>query len=347
MSKIRVLIVDDSALMRKKIKEMIESDPKNEVIDLAKNGKEALEKIKRLKPDVVTLDVQMPEMDGLICLAHIMNTSPTPVVIMLSAFTHGDGEATIRALELGAVDFVHKPSGMISLNIERVKDELLTKIDIAHNVKIKKLKNVKTLKKPKIITTLRDAKKIVVIGGSTGGPRALSYIVPRISTDINAAIIIAQHIPFTISGSMAERLNNESQIVVKEAKNNDLVKAGEVLIVPGNHNMIVRNENNSCVAKLFTEKQDNYSAPSINILMSSIAPIFKENTIGVLLTGMGQDGTEGFKMIKAYGGITIAEAESTCIVYGMPKSAISAGVVDYIKPLEEIPETIIALVKKI
>lgn len=347
MEKIRVLVVDDSALMRKKISDMINSDRQCEVIATARNGEEAIKGVLILKPDVVTLDVQMPMMDGLTCLGYIMSERPTPV-IMLSAFTHYGGEVTMKALEYGAVDFVHKPSGVISLDIGRVKSELLTKIKMAVKVDLNKLKFIlgkKGLEIPK--KKAPSLKKLVAIAGSTGGPRALVSILPKLPQDIPAGIIVVQHMPAEFTKSMAERLNWESMIEVKEAEDGEPIEPGKALVAPGGFHLTVETKKDGGgIVKIIPGPKEHYVCPSADVALRSIAPVYGRNVIGVVLTGMGSDGTEGLRAIKGHGGYNIAEDESTCIVYGMPKSAIQAGVVDKVVPLHQIAKEIVEAVNR-
>lgn len=342
--KIRVLVVDDSALMRKKITEMISADAECEVIAAARNGEEAIKAVSILRPDVVTLDIQMPRMDGLTCLGYIMSEWPTPVV-MLSAFTHYGGEGTVKALELGAVDFVTKPGGVISLDIAKVKDELIAKIKTAAKVEISKLK----LLMPRMVQPVQakpflPLNKVVVIAGSTGGPRALVEILSKLPADIPAGILVVQHMPPDFTRSMAERLNGECLIKVKEAEEGEPIEAGKALIAPGGFQMVVEQKGNKEVVKSSRETGAHRISPAADITMCSLAPVYREKAIGIVVTGMGRDGTDGLKAIKEHGGYTIAEDKSTCIVYGMPKAAVDAGVVDKIVPLPGIADEIVKLV---
>lgn len=342
--KIRVLVVDDSAFMRKMLTEIIESDPECTVIKTARDGVEALKTIEKLRPDVVTLDIELPEIDGLTCLGYIMERFPTPVV-MVTGFSEFLGEETIKALEYGAVGFVRKPNGSVSRNMREIKRELISQIKLAAQVDMAKLTPVtikeasRKVEKPAAKTTNR----IVTIASSTGGPRALSQIIPKLPADLPSAVLVVQHMPAEFIPSFAKRLDWESELVVKVAEDAEPIQQGKVLIAPaGFHCRIKSKTNNSEVIKLDQpSREENFHFGLADEPMISLAPIYGKNAIGVVLTGMGSDGTEGLRAIKKYGGYTIAEAESTTIVNGMPRAAIQAGVVDKIVPLPQIVDKIV------
>ncbi|MBU0714823.1 MAG: chemotaxis response regulator protein-glutamate methylesterase [Verrucomicrobia bacterium] len=334
--KIRVLVVDDSALMRKIISDIINSDPECEVAATARNGEEAVKSTAILRPDVITLDIQLPKMDGISALKYIMSEWPTPVVIV-TGLTQFLGEDTLKCLEYGAVDLVIKPSGPISLDFEIKKDELLQKVKAASRVRRNLLKPVFVKTHPiqkKINNVLSD--KIVVIATSTGGPKALATILPILAPDIKAGLIVIQHMPEGFTRSMAERLNAASRLIIKEAEDGDSVTHGMVMIAPGGRHLMLDKTNDGVKIKLLNKSRENELCPSADIAMQSAAPLYGRNCLGVILTGMGSDGVEGLKAIKQAGGSTIAEDEVTCIVYGMPKIAAEQKVVDKIFPLPEI-----------
>lgn len=340
--KINVLVVDDSALMRKKISDMINSNGIFEVVGTARDGEEALKSISLLKPDVVTLDLEMPRMDGITALQHIMNDNPVPVVIV-SGYTEFHGEQTIRCLEYGAVDFVVKPGGTaVSLGIEGVQEELLEKITAAAKANVRALRRKSRRDRAARPAELdRACKKIVVIASSTGGPRALGEIIPRISTDIHAGIVVVQHMPAGFTHSLASRLNEESAIKVKEGEDGEMLQNGKAIIVPGSYNMsFTVNAEKKAQAKLTKGAKEHGLSPNADIAMKSLASLYGKNCLGVVVTGMGNDGTEGLREIKKHGGKTIGEDASTCIVYGMPKAAFDAGVVDTVVPLPGIADAI-------
>ena len=334
--KIRVLVVDDSALMRKIISDIINSDPECEVAATARNGEEAVKSTAILRPDVITLDIAMPRLDGMSALKYIMSEWPTPVVIVtgLTAFNNED---TLQCLEYGAVDLVIKPGGPISIDFEIKKDELLRKIKAASRVRRSLLKPCfverQSIKK-KTNNVFSD--KIVVMATSTGGPKALTAILPQLAPDIKAGLIVIQHMPEGFTRSMAERLNAESRLIIKEAEDGDSVTNGMVLIAPGGRHLMLEKSSNGIKIKLLNKSHKNELCPSADTAMRSITPLYGRNCLGIILTGMGSDGVEGLRAIKRVGGSTIAEDEATSIVYGMPKIAVEQKVVDKILPLPEI-----------
>jgi two-component system chemotaxis response regulator CheB len=346
--KISVLIVDDSAFMRKLLSEIIESDPDCKVIKTARDGVEALKYVEELKPDVVTLDIELPEIDGLTCVAYITEEFPTPIVVV-TGFSEFLGEETIKALEYGAVGLVRKPRGPISRSLIEIKKELLSQIKLASKVDSRKLKPVpikgprKTAKKPLPQTT----NKIVAIASSSGGPRALGQIIPKLPEDLPAGVLVIQHIPAEFIPSLAARLNNESKLYVKVAEDSEPIHQGKVFITPTDcHCQIESTRNKGEVVKLVapSRKEISYYGMADNTL-TSLAPIYGKNATGVILTGMGNDGTRGLQAIKKNGGSTIAEDKSTCIVYGMPRAAVEAGAADRVVPLHKIADEIVKAVK--
>lgn len=357
MSKIKVIVVDDSVFMRKILSDLINSHPNIEVIDTAKNGEEAIEKIKKQRPDVVTLDVEMPKMDGITALKKLMKLSPVPI-LMLSSLTKEGTDATIKALQYGAVDFIAKPNNIFRIDVEDTKEELLRKIIIASKVKLRK-KNFKDIHSPKItkMTNYRKnkysvqnksegkVKKIVAIGTSTGGPRALQALLPNIPKNIDASFVIVQHMPPGFTKSLADRLDSISEINIKEAENNDTLLPGHAYIAPGDRHMEVVKEGNKFKIKLNSNPTVSGHRPSVDVLMNSIASMSIDNVVGVILTGMGSDGAKGLKNIKENSGYIIAQDEESCVVFGMPKSTIKLGVVDKVVPIYDISDEIIKAVE--
>jgi len=342
MKKINVLVVDDSAFMRKVVTDIIKLDNELEVIGSARNGKEAIEKIKELSPDVITLDVEMPIMDGITALKIIIDIFNLPV-LMLSSITKEGTNATLNALELGALDFITKPTNIFKMNTEEVASQIIEKIKIASKIKmetihITKGQNIRSDKQT-LVPYKKGSfiKKIVAIGTSTGGPRALQEIIPYIPKNIPASFLIVQHMPEGFTKSLAERLNNLSQIEVKEAENDEVIRAGCAYIAPGNYHMkLYRDSNLLCRIRLTKESSVSGHRPSVNVMMNSLTDLGLDNLVGVIMTGMGSDGAAGMKKIKEIQGFTIAQNENTCVVYGMPKAAISLGCIDIILPVEEI-----------
>jgi two-component system chemotaxis response regulator CheB len=336
IKKIRVLIVDDSGYVVNVVSKRLASDYDIQVIGSARTGVEAIEKVKELQPDVVTMDVVMPEMDGLTALKRIMKECPTPV-IMLSALTRENAEPTIRALEYGAVDFFLKPSVLKPDNNGSSDDTLIKKIKLAAKTRVNGKKTdtltSMSLKKKAFITGHCIFSKLVIIGSSTGGPRALMQVVPNLPENIPAAILIVQHMPPVFTRSLAERLHLSSAIQVAEAKDGDELKRGLALMAPGDYHMTVNENGRICLNQ---EPTVLGVRPSIDITMKSVAGIYKKKTLGIVLTGMGTDGTLGSSVIKASGGRILAQDEATSAVYGMPASVAQAGCVDKVLPLSDI-----------
>ncbi len=364
MSRIKVLVVDDSALMRKIISDILASCPDIEVIGKAKNGQDAIEKVTVAKPDVVTMDVEMPVLDGLQALGYIMSECPTPV-IMLTGASSRQAEITMTAFQYGAVDFILKPSGEISRDMSNIKEELIKKVKAASGVAVRKLgfieetdknetvsnellfdffrRSVEGDKKEKIEHAKKiKPKKIIVIGSSTGGPRALQQVIPLLPPTL--AVLVVQHMPPGFTKSLADRLNYQSRIKVREAKEGDVIEQGTVLIAPGDYHMTVKRQkmNGEFKEIIALTKGERVQGvrPSVDVLLKSVVPIYGERAVGVILTGMGSDGSEGIRNLKSAGGKVIAEDESTCVVYGMPKSVIEQKLADYVLPITKIAEGI-------
>jgi two-component system chemotaxis response regulator CheB len=340
MKKIRVLVVDDSALMRKLIPQILSSDPEIEVIGTAMDGIFALAKIGNLKPDVITLDLSMPRMDGIKALRHIMDDYGTPTIIV-SSLTQNDTELTFQALEIGAFDFVTKPQSAISVHLNEIGDELIKKVKAAYanphlKSKIKKVRPVISRKGKKTLVTRKTADKALAIGISTGGPNALTYLLPQIPKEFPAAILIAQHMPPGFTKSFAKRLNALCDIEVKEANDGDLVLPGRVLIAPGDRHLKVMRRPLGAIAVLSKSSPMNGHRPSADVLFSSVAETFGKNVTGLIMTGMGNDGAEGIGEIMARGGVNIAQDEKSCVVFGMPKIAIEKKYIKHIVSLEKM-----------
>lgn len=348
MLKTKVLIVDDSSFMRKIIKDILDKEPDIEVIDTARNGKDALEKIYKLKPDVITMDIEMPVMDGLSALKIIMEEFPTPVV-MVSSLTREGAEETLKALELGAVEFIAKPGGSISLKMDEIQDQIIEKVKIASksmprkNISYKRAVQTPPVKKeihasPEYIKQKKNILPfpVILIGTSTGGPRALHKVMNDLSSSINAAVFIVQHMPATFTKSLASRLDSISSFSVKEAEDGDEVKAGHAYLAPGGYQMGVSFSGNQLKVKITNDALVNGHRPSVDYLFNSFSEYNFSKVIAVIMTGMGYDGRDGMVKLKKQGVLTIAESEETCVVYGMPKAAIEANVVDIKVPLDNI-----------
>jgi two-component system chemotaxis response regulator CheB len=301
---------------------------------------DALEKIKTIRPDVVTMDIEMPKMDGLSTLQRVLDECPLPV-IMISAMDKRQADITMKALEFGAVDFISKTSGTLSLDIEKKQNELISKVLAASKVEVARIEREKIIPIPSHEFKVSSDFWIVTIGASTGGPRAIQDVLSRLPRNIPAAILIVQHMPEGFTRSFAERLNWYTSLEVKEAEDGDLLKKGLVLIAPGNYHMEVKGEKISLTQK----PSVNHVRPSVDVLMNSIAEFYGPKSIGVILTGMGIDGCEGIKNIKYAGGRTIAQDKKTSVINGMPQAAVNLGVVDTVKPLQEIADEIIKLME--
>ena len=343
-NKINVLIVDDSALMRRMITDILNNHPKINVVGTASNGKIAIDQLEKLKPDVITLDIEMPLMNGIETLKEINRIRPLPV-IMFSSLTKVGAETTLQALESGATDFITKPDPKLGQTFESIKDELISKVLAAAEINQNKFSQTIQKVSSKVSIINRSSKstniKTVVIGTSTGGPQALKSVVPYLPEDLPAQILIVQHMPPKFTDLLAQRLDKLSQISVKEAQEGDLLKKGLALMAPGNYHMCVE-DNNSI--KLNQEPSLWGVRPAVDLTLSSAAKVFNKNLICVILTGMGHDGTQGAKAVKKFGGYCIAEDKSTCVIYGMPKSVIDAGCADKTVPLPEVANAIIEAV---
>jgi two-component system chemotaxis response regulator CheB len=352
-SPIRVLIVDDSAFMRFTITKHLSEASGITVVGSAHDGEEALKIIPKLKPDVVTLDVEMPRMNGLTTLKEIMTRFPLPV-IMLSSLTSDGARETIQALTLGAVDFITKPES--KANLASIMDDVVVKVKRAAQTKVSGSRStISTVNNRIPIGTTQDiyskqsnkinkytrpitkTDKILIIGSSTGGPRALNTVIPEIPNDIPAAVLIIQHMPVGFTRSLAERLDTASQLAVKEAVAGDTLEVGCALVAPGGFHMVL-DENNRIA--LNQTPPIHGVRPSVDVTMASVVQRSERSIVGVVLTGMGSDGTNGAMLIHSNGGWVIAEAESSCVVWGMPRSVYEAGASDEVLPLPEIAAAI-------
>jgi len=352
MSRIRVLVVDDSVFMRKLIVDRLSSDPEIEVVGTAASGREALKRIDELNPDVVTLDIVMPDMDGLTALKFIMQNKPVPV-IMLSSLTSEGAEATMKALELGAVDFVAKPSAHISLDVAGSSHDIVSKVKIAAQTRghIKRIgSHNASMPQPPARTALRpeaSLNKLVLIGTSTGGPKALHQVIPKLPAHINAAILIVQHMPAGFTRSLAERLDQVAAVKVKEAEPGEKIRPGYAYVAPGDYHLkvaaAVHQGKRELSVRLDQSPPLHGCRPAFDVLLESVAEHFWSQMICVIMTGMGHDGAAGLLKVRAKKARIIAEHQSSCVVYGMPKAAVETGEVDYVVPLSSIPGTIMQL----
>ncbi len=330
--KIRVMIVDDSSLMREAIRSIIENDGKFEVIALATDGKEAVEKAKTLKPDIITMDLKMPMMSGLEAIEKIMEENPIPIIVVSSL----DVEIIIKALSLGAMDFVS-----VSQDIELIANELTEKLMIAS--RIKPLRRIKIKHVCIEIPSVRsNNKKIVTIGISTGGPQALVNIICKLPKDFPVPIVIVQHMSKGFIQGLCEWICTCSKLTVKVASQDEIMKPSVIYLAPDDYNMKVNRYGRIVLAEDVGHCM--LHVPSIDVLMGSVADSFGKDSIGIIMTGMGSDGVAGIKAIKNAGGITIAQDESSSVVFGMNKAAIESGCVDYVLPLDKIAEELLRIV---
>mgnify|MGYP000936775921 FL=1 len=343
--KIKVLVVDDSAFMRTAIERMLVADPGIELIGSAANGREAVEKVVRLRPDVVTMDIEMPIMDGLHALKEIMRLCPTPV-LMVSSLTKEGAKTTLDAIELGAIDYVPKPGSTLSANILTLKDELISKIRAAAGCQPKavKLEYIPGKRQAKRASTPSDEiiNRAVFIGASTGGPPAVQKILSVLDPALPAPIIVAQHMPKTFTAAFASRLNMLCGIKVKEANDGETIQNSIAYICPGDHQTrITRSiDGKFCFAIVSNNNEQDRFAPCINTLFFSAAKEFAHKAVGVILTGMGEDGVRGLKNIKLMGGLTIAQDRASSVVYGMPRAALEQEAAVRILNLDEIAKEI-------
>jgi two-component system chemotaxis response regulator CheB len=356
--KIKVLVVDDSAFMRKFISDMINNEPDMEVVDTAKDGDSAVNKVKSLAPDVVTLDVEMPGKNGLEVLREIKNTGLSQV-IMFSGLTARGSSITIEALRMGAFDFVQKPSGFKYFKIDEIKKELVEKIRYAGACK-RKLQGKSDLNCRKGAlpismpgteeyrersaggtSKLEGKIKAVALGASTGGPKVLYDVITKLPPDLNVPVFVVQHMPPGFTKAFAERLDNNSFLQVSEAFDGEPVRPGKVYVAPGGYHMLIEDGK----IKLDSSPPVHGVRPAADKLFVSAAEVYKEGLLCCVFTGMGKDGAEGVKAVKAMGGVVLAQDEATSVVYGMPKAAFETGCVDMVLPDYKIAEQIIRYIK--
>lgn len=401
MNKIRVLIVDDSIFMRKALETLLSGEPDIEIVGMAKNGLEAIEMAEQLKPDIITMDIEMPTMDGITALERIMKTNPTPV-IMVSSLTKEGADATLKALELGAVDFMTKDSQSFGGNdIEKgLKDKIRKFVKNKSIVKLLTPQHTTTASSHTIITphtttltsnqstrtpgtaahtpisstsqTVSTAhthiptplahtintdgskrviinktgiKRVVALGTSTGGPQSLQKVIPLLPADLGVPVVITQHMPPNFTQSLATRLNALSKVEVVEAQGKEKLEPNVVYIAKGGYHLKFQKVGTSVYTELSTEPSNVFNIPGVDVMVDSIAEIYGKECLGVIMTGMGSDGCKGLKNLKSKGGTIIAQNEPSCIVYGMPRAVVEAGIADEIVPLEEIAARIAYHVK--
>lgn len=337
--RVRVLVVDDSALMRKLIPIILERDPEIEVVGTAMDGAFAIRKIAELHPDVVTLDLEMPRMDGIETLRMIMRSAPLPVIVFSTHSKEG-AYSTFKALALGAIDFVAKPSDAAAGHLDPIAYQLVEKIKVAKRAgapgKLPRLMELEPpLPKRKSCTVLAP-NRVIAIGISTGGPNALQFLLSQIPADFPATFVVVQHMPEGFTDMFARRLDECCALDVQEAKSGDLLIAGRALICPGNRHLMVRRMPRGEMVVLSDGPPINGHRPSVDVLFHSVAQEFGLTAVGIIMTGMGDDGAEGLGAIKAAGGMTIAQSEDTCVVSGMPRTAILKGYANKVLPLDHL-----------
>jgi two-component system, chemotaxis family, protein-glutamate methylesterase/glutaminase len=359
--KIKVLVIDDSALMRKLLSEILASDPDIDVVGTAPDAYVARDKIKSLNPDVLTLDVEMPRMDGLSFLRNLMRLRPMPVV-MCSTLTQAGAETALDALALGAVDVVGKPTADAAHSIKHSAQEIIAKVKMAATVKVRALaERTSTERRPQVVEASRDAgavlakrpmakvssstDHIIAIGASTGGTEAIKELLTQLSPDI-PGVVIAQHIPKAFSGPFSARMNACSALTVCEARDGEAILAGHVYIAPGDEHLLVERTGRGFRCRLDPGPLVNRHRPSVDVLFRSVAQTAGHHAVGVLLTGMGRDGAEGLKEMLEAGAATIAQDEQSSVVWGMPGAAWKIGAAQALYPLSEIAGHIMALCKR-
>jgi two-component system chemotaxis response regulator CheB len=351
-SQTRAVVADDSHFMRSVISDIL-SEGGIDVVALAKNGREAVEAVREYDPDVVTMDVEMPEMDGIEAVERIMAENPTPV-LMLSAHTDEDADVTFRALEKGAVDFFTKPGGEVSMEMSRLKDQL---VDIVLSV-AEATPGTEVPTSPSVATTPEGSvtpapagryvdRPTLIIGSSTGGPTVVEQVMSTLPADANLRILIVQHMPDGFTGRFAQRLDDRSEYEVAEARDGARISAGQALVAAGSNHMEVTNYTHGTLRVGLTDDPPvNSVRPAVDVTMETAAAAIDDPLVGVILTGMGGDGAEGIRRIKERGGATIAQDEASSAVFGMPQRAIETGCVDSVEPIDTIPDAILSMISQ-
>lgn len=363
MKKITVLVVDDSAFMRKLISDFLSKDPRIEVIGTARNGEDGIKKLAELNPDVITMDIEMPVLNGLDALKYIMKNQPVPIV-MLSSTTSEGADNTLAAIQYGAIDFIAKPSGAISLDLHKIKEDLIKKVISASKVSKKQLINLSIernipikhddsyskigLEKPSSPIHTKEKNKmnkLVCIGTSTGGPRALQTVLTKLPANIDAGILIVQHMPAGFTKSLAVRLNSLCEIQVKEAEDGEIVQKGTAYIAPGGYHLKIKQMSKDLMIQLDQSEVRNGHRPAVDVMFESISEVKDYIKVAVIMTGMGSDGSNGLISLKKKGNVkAIAESKDTSIVYGMPKAAIETRLIDEIQDVDNIARSIMKYV---
>ena len=340
-----VLVVDDSAFMRKLISEMVESNGQYQVVGTAADGIEAVEQIRALGPDIVTLDIEMPRLDGLQALEQIMREMPRPVVMLSAAGSERGNEMTLRALDRGAIEFVRKPSGPISIDLLTVREELIAALNAARAVNMAGVRTPPNAAAP-ILTeeprqkSVASATLVVAIAASTGGPRALGEIIPRLAENLEAAVVIVQHMPREFTRTLSHRLDAMSPLPVREGEDGELLRENHVYLAPGSFHMRVGGEPGSASIRLDTGPTVWGVRPAADPLFVSVSEVFGGSAIGVVLTGMGRDGAEGLRCIRDAGGLGVVQDRDSSIIYGMPQAALAHAGADRVAAAQDMPRVI-------
>ena len=359
MDKVKVLIVDDSALVRQTLVSILETDPMIEIIGVAADPFIAVERIKECKPDVITLDIEMPRMDGLTFLKKLMSQHPIPVVV-ISTLTEKGTDSALLALEYGAVEVIAKPKVNTKALLEQSTIELCGKVRAAAQALIRKKSNLGSdrttngvepklsadaiISKAKYASMIQTTESVIAIGASTGGTEALRVVLEEFPAD-SPGIVVVQHMPEMFTKQFAKRLNDLCKVTVKEAENGDKVIRGQVLIAPGGKHMLVKRSGAMYHVEIMDGPLVNRHRPSVDVLFRSVARFAGKNAVGAILTGMGDDGAVGMLEMKEAGAYTVAQDEKTCVVFGMPKEAIKRGGVEKVVPLSEVTKTLLSKVK--
>ncbi len=350
MELINVLVTDDSAFMRRAITKMLENEPGICVIATARSGEEAIAKAAQMRPDVITMDVEMPGMGGLEAVRHIVAEHGIPI-IMCSSLTIEGAETTFRALEMGAVDFIPKPDAAY-VNITDVARDLVEKVRaVARRGASPRAQPLPPVQPRSIVRAARPLTRraaelqfhCVAIGTSTGGPVALSHVIPQLPADFATPILIVQHMPLGFTRPLADRLNSQSKIAVHEAANGMVLEPGTALVVPSGKQVALRRSRSETEVRLVEDDGSSLHVPSVDAMTEQVAEMYGPAAIGVILTGMGQDGVRGLRKLKERGGYVIGQDEATCVVYGMPRAVAKEGLVDRVAPLPEVARIMVDL----
>jgi two-component system chemotaxis response regulator CheB len=338
---VRVLVVDDSAYVRKVVRQMLSRSPFIEVVGAARDGEEALELVEELRPDVVTLDLNMPHSDGLDFLHKQMARRPIPVIVLSVASE--SGELVMQALDAGAVDVVRKPTALASDKVFAIADDLVAKVKAVATARVRFVpKGMAERPAPPAVTPRAVKTDVVVIGVSTGGPQALKRVIPQLPADLPVPVVMVLHMPVGYTELFARSLGDASRLAVAEAQDGDALRPGLALLAPAGHHLsVARRDDGVAVARLSLRPLDTLHRPAVDVLFRSAADVFGDRTLGIVLTGMGSDGTQGAAWVKAQGGRVFTEAEETCVVYGMPRSVVEAGLSDRVVPLDKMAEAIL------